>query len=128
MTHTTPQLKAAADAAIDMLLRELPGVKAAVIATEDGFELAGRASDAQPLSRLSAMASSLSALGALAAAEGQMGACDNVCIEMTQGHLLMVRARHAELDLIVCIVAGRNAVFGQVLYMAKRAAGALREA
>lgn len=124
----SPRIKAAADAAVDRLMRELKGVKAVVIATEDGFELAGRVENNAQVSRLSALASSLAALGALAGEESHLGACDNVTIEAAHGHLVMVQARHDEIDLIVSVVTGRDAIIGQVLYLTKQVARSLRSA
>lgn len=124
----SPRIKAAADAAVDRLMRELKGVKAVVIATEDGFELAGRVENNAQVSRLSALASSLAALGALAGEESHLGACDNVTIEAAHGHLVMVQARHDEIDLIVSVVTGRDAIIGQVLYLTKQVARSLRNA
>ncbi|MBS0426801.1 MAG: roadblock/LC7 domain-containing protein [Proteobacteria bacterium] len=124
----SPRIKAAADAAVDHLMRELKGVKAVVIATEDGFELAGRVENNAQVSRLSALASSLAALGALAGEESHLGACDNVTIEAAHGHLVMVQARHDEIDLIVSVVTGRDAIIGQVLYLTKQVARSLRSA
>lgn len=124
----SPALQEAAQAAVDHLMRELQGVKAAVIATEDGFELAGRMENTAQVARLSALASSLSALGALAGEESALGACDNVTIEAAQGHLVMVQARHAEADLIISVVSGRDAIIGQVLYQTKLVAKRLRQA
>jgi uncharacterized protein len=123
-----PRVKAAADAAVERLMRELKGVKAVVIATEDGFELSARVENDAQVARLSALASSLAALGALAGEESHLGACDNVTIEARHGHLVMVQARHDEIDLIVSVVTGRDAIIGQVLYLTKQVARTLREA
>lgn len=121
-------LQQAAQAAVERLMGELQGVKAAVIATEDGFELAARMENTARVARLSALASSLAALGALAGEESELGICDNVSIEAANGHLVMVQARHHEANLIISLVTGREAVLGQVLYLAKLVARQLRAA
>lgn len=126
--NVSPALQQAAQAAVDRLMQELKGVRAVVIATEDGFELAGRMENSAQVARLSALASSLAALGALAGEESSLGACDNVIIEAAHGHLVMVQARHAEVDLIVSVVTSREAIMGQVLYMSKLVAKSLRQA
>ncbi|WP_225783772.1 roadblock/LC7 domain-containing protein [Xenophilus sp. Marseille-Q4582] len=120
--NVSPALQQAAQAAVDRLMRELKGVRAVVIASEDGFELAGRMENSAQVARLSALASSLAALGALAGEESSLGACDNVTIEAAHGHLVMVRARHPEIDLIISVVTSREAIIGQVLYMSKLSA------
>ncbi|RYF82019.1 MAG: hypothetical protein EOO29_08565 [Comamonadaceae bacterium] len=126
--NPSPALKKAAEAAVDRLMSELKGVRAVVIATEDGFELAGRMENNAQVARLSALASSLAALGALAGEESHLGACDNVTIEAAQGHLVMVQARHPEVDLIVSVVTSREAIIGQVLYLSKLVGKSLRHA
>jgi predicted regulator of Ras-like GTPase activity (Roadblock/LC7/MglB family) len=126
--NIAPRILIAAEAAIETLMSEVKGVKAVVISTEDGFELAARVENTAQVARLSAIASSLAALGGVAAEESRMGDCDNVSIEATHGHILMLQARHAEVALIVSVVAGRDAIIGQVLYFAKQATQLLRQA
>ncbi|SEJ56038.1 MULTISPECIES: roadblock/LC7 domain-containing protein [unclassified Variovorax] len=126
--NITPQIKLAAESAIDTLMSEIKGVKAVVISTEDGLELAARVENTAQVARLSAIASSLAALGAVAGEESDLGDCDNVTIEATHGHILMLQARHPELTLIVSVVTGKDAIIGQVLYFAKQATLALQHA
>ena len=126
--NPSPALRQAAQATVDGLMQELKGARAVVIATEDGFELAGRMDSDAQVARLSALASSLAALGALAGEESNLGACDNVTIEAAQGHLVMMQARHVEVNLILSVVTSREALIGQVLYLAKRAVRDLRQA
>ena len=125
--NVSPALQQAAQAAVNRLMTELKGVRAVVIATEDGFELAGRMENNAQVARLSALASSLAALGALAGEESNLGACDNVIIEAAHGHLVLVQARHAEVDLIVSVITSREAIIGQVLYLSKLVAKSLRQ-
>ncbi|QSI31841.1 hypothetical protein GNX71_20550 [Variovorax sp. RKNM96] len=126
--NIAPRIKDAAETAVDTLMREIKGVKAVVIATEDGLELAARAENTAQVARMSAIASSLAALGAVAGVESGLGQCENVAIETESGHILMLQARHAEVDLIVSVVAGKDAVIGQVLYFSKLATLALQRA
>ncbi|MFM9926600.1 roadblock/LC7 domain-containing protein [Variovorax sp. H27-G14] len=124
----SPHIKLAAESAIDTLMREIKGVKAVVISTEDGLELAARVENTAQVSRLSAIASSLAALGAVAGEESNLGDCDNVTIEATHGHILMLQARHPEVTLIVSVVTSKDAIIGQVLYFAKQATLSLQQA
>lgn len=126
--NIAPRIKDAADKAVDTLMREIKGVKAVVIATEDGLELAARAENTAQVARMSAIASSLAALGAVAGVESGLGQCENVSIETASGHILMLQARHEEVDLIVSVVTGKDAVIGQVLYLSKLATLALQRA
>lgn len=122
-----PNVQAAAEFAIEKLMGEAKGIKAVVVSTEDGFEVAARTENTAQVARLSAIASSLAALGAVAGEESRLGVCNSLVIEAEHGHIVMVQARHPVVDLIVSVVTGRDAIIGQVLYFTKQAALALRE-
>lgn len=117
-----PHLRATSQAAVEHLMREVKGVKAVVICSEDGFEVAARVENNAQVSRLSAMASSFSALGALVGEESQLGACNYVMVDAAEGLILILQARHPAHPLTLCVVTGSDAVAGQVLYFSKQAA------
>jgi uncharacterized protein len=121
-------LQRACGAALDDLMREVKGIKAVVISTEDGFEVAARVENTAQIARLSAMASSLAALGAMAGEESQLGVCHSLVMEAADGHIAILPVRRADVSLIVSVVTGRDAVVGQVLYYSKKAAAALQAA
>ena len=121
-------LKTACDRALDELMQEVKGIKAVVVATEDGFEVAARIENTAQVARLSAMASSLAALGAMAGEESQLGACHSLLMEAAEGYIVIVQVRRADVSLIVSVVTGRDAVVGQVLYFSKKAAATLQAA
>ncbi len=122
-----PKLKISAQAAVAGVMREVKGAKAVVISTEDGFEVASQVENSTQTSRLSAMASSFSALGALVGEESQLGLCNNVIIDATEGYILILQIRNPKLTLTMCVVAGKDSVIGQVLYFSKQAALSLTE-
>ena len=121
-------LKTACDRALDELMQEVKGIKAVVVATEDGFEVAARIENTAQVARLSAMASSLAALGAMAGEESQLGVCHSLLMEAAEGYIVIVQVRRADVSLIVSVVTGRDAVVGQVLYFSKKAAASLQAA
>lgn len=121
-----PRLKATAQAVIQKLMDDVRGLKAVVISTEDGFEIAARVENTAQISRLAAMASSLAALGAIAGEESQLGNCDNIMIGAAHGSLIMMQAKHSTMNLIISMVAGKEAVIGQVLYASRRASQQLQ--
>ena len=123
-----PHLKTACDRALDDLMQEVKGIKAVVVATEDGFEVAARVENTAQIARLSAMASSLAALGAMAGEESQLGVCHSLVMEAAEGFIAIVQVRRADVSLIVSVVTGRDAVIGQVLYFSKQAAATLQAA
>ena len=119
-------LQRACDTAVNELMQEVKGLKAVVISTEDGFEVAARVENTAQVARLSAMASSLAALGAMAGEESQLGVCHSVAMEAAEGYIAIVQVRRPDVSLIVSTVAGSEAVVGQVLYYSKKAAAALQ--
>lgn len=110
-----------AQAAIDLVLAEVRSVKAVVISTGDGFEVAARVEDATKITRMSAMASSLSALGALAGEENGLGDCKNMIIESESGMLVILQVQRGADTFILSVIAGSDAVVGQILFFAKQA-------
>lgn len=116
-----PHLKANAQAVIEKLMEDVRGIKAVVISTEDGFEVAARVENTAQVSRLAAMASSLAALGAIAGEESQLGNCDNIMIGADNGHLIMMQAKQSKLVLIISVITGKDAIIGQVLYFCRQA-------
>lgn len=123
-----PHLKTACDSALNDLMQEVKGIKAVVVATEDGFEVAARVENTAQVARLSAMASSLAALGAMAGEESQLGLCHSLVMEAAEGYIAIVQVRRADITLSVSVVTGRDAVIGQVLYFSKKAAATLQAA
>ncbi len=123
-----PKLKSAALAAVEMAMLEIKGAKAAVVSTEDGFDVASHCQNTGDIARLSAMASSMAALANIAGQESEVGTCASVLIEASQGHIAMVQARRADVSLVLSVVMGGDAITGQALYFSKKAASALEAA
>ena len=123
-----PNLQRACDRSLDELMLEIKGIKAVVVSTEDGFEVAARVENTAQVARLSAMASSLAALGAMAGEESRLGVCESLLMQAANGFIAIVQVRRADVSLIVSVVTGPDAVTGQLLYFAKKAAAILQAA
>lgn len=123
-----PRLAKAAEQAVDLVINEVKGVKASVVSTEDGFEVASRIQNTGEIGRLSAMANSMAALGAIAGEENQLGVCENLVIEAARGHIVVLQARRPDLTLVLSVVTGRDAIMGQILHVSKAAAKVLEAA
>lgn len=116
-----PKLVTLAKSAVEHIMREVKGAKAVVISTEDGYEVASQVQNAAQTSRLSAMASSFAALGALVGEESQLGNCNNIIVDASEGLIVIMQIPNPTLALTMCIVAGKDCVIGQVLYFSKSA-------
>ena len=122
------KLQQAASTAVDHVATHVRGVKAVVISTEDGFEVASRTANTANTGRLSALASSMAALGAIAGQESNLGACSKVMVETTDGLIVMVQAARADVSLVLSVMAGSDAILGQLVYFAGEASRALEAA
>ena len=123
-----PNLQRACERALDELMLDIKGVRASVVSTEDGFEVAARVENTAQISRLSAMASSLAALGAMAGEESRLGVCESLVMQAAEGFIAIIQIRRADVSLILSVVTGADAVTGQVLYFSKKAARTLKDA
>ena len=123
-----PNLQRACSTTLDELMQEIKGIKAVVVSTEDGFEVAARVENTAQVARLSAMASSLAALGAMAGEESRLGICESIVMQAAQGLIAITQVRRADVSLIISVVTGSDAVTGQVLYFSKKAARSLQGA
>lgn len=123
-----PKMISLAESTIDNLMAQVKGIRAVVISTEDGFEVAARVENTAQVSRLAAIAGSLTALGAVAGEESQLGICDNVIIGAENGCLIMLQVRCPQIELILSVVTGKDVIVGQALYFAKQAAQAMEHA
>lgn len=103
----------------EALIKDVKGVRAVVISTADGFELASVVQGATQTDRLSAMASSISALGDVMGKESGMGQSKALLLEATNGVMAVLHIRHATQPLTICVSASREAVVGQLLYGAR---------
>ena len=121
-------VKTAAQVAVNAVMDQVKGARAAVVSTEDGFEVASRIENTTEIARLSALAISMAALGAIVGEEGRLGACQGVIIEAAGGHIVMVQAQRRDVSLVLSVVAGQDAIMGQVLYFAGQATRALEQA
>lgn len=121
-----PAYIAACEEALQCLMRDVPSVTAAVVATSDGFEVASVQAEGQiAATRLSALASSLLALGQAALRELSMSGSGSVLIENTMGKILLVDVRRARIPVVLCVVADAAAMTGKVLWAARQCAAAL---
>lgn len=128
MNHPPVHLQKAAQRAVDAVMVEISDVKACLVSTEDGFEVAACIRNEVDIARLAAMAGSMAALAAIASEESQVGQAHNVVIQAGGGHIVMVQARRDDLSLVLSIVTGPGALMGQLLYFSKQTARELEQA
>lgn len=113
-------------AALDRLIKNVPSIQAAVVATADGFEVTScQTAGHLAASRLSALASSLLALGQAALRELSMHGSGSILIENEMGKIMLMDVRRDRMPVALCVVADGDAITGKVLWAAKQCAGEL---
>ena len=110
------------------LLDEVDGVKAVVVASIDGFDVASATRDGTDPARVAAMASSISAISAVVSLEVSLGRNRSVTIDTEAGFAVVYSVHRADGELIVNVIAGSGAVLGQVAYRVAQMARALANA
>ncbi|MBA8886332.1 putative regulator of Ras-like GTPase activity (Roadblock/LC7/MglB family) [Dokdonella fugitiva] len=103
---------------------EVAGVQCAVLFSSDGFEIASHAADAAASARLAAIGSSLAALGTALAGEAGLGDFERTTIESNGGAVTIMRVGSSR-SMSLAVVAGKDAVLGQLLWATQRCCQAL---
>ena len=120
-------LREAARRAALLCLAEVAGVTAVVIATVDGFDLASAFRGDQDAARIAAMASSISAISSVVALEAGLGKFKSVTINTDSGFAIVQAVPRDDVELVIHVIAGGDAILAQSMHragvMAKALAG-----
>lgn len=124
----SPLLQRLAMREAHLVLDELTGVKAVVISSIDGFDVASAIrGDIDPV-RMAAMAGSITAIGAVVAHETALGAPTSIVINSAQGFVQVFTVDRPDVQLIVNIVSDSSGVLAQVAYRGRVVAKTLQSA
>ncbi|MBD9536956.1 roadblock/LC7 domain-containing protein [Stenotrophomonas sp. ATCM1_4] len=109
--------------AVDARLREftesVDGVRAAVVASVDGFALAQSATQQSSGERLAAMTSAMLALASAVGRELSLGTMEVLMLEASEGKVLMQSIPLARGSLLLMAACGQRSVIGHVLWSAR---------
>jgi uncharacterized protein len=114
MTMQDDSLRQAAQHEAQAMLSALSGVVAVIVASADGFDLASAVAGGVDPARLAAMASSISAIGGVVSQEAGLGRARSVTINTDNGFAYVSTVQRPAGDLIVNVLANRDAVLAQV--------------
>lgn len=95
------------------------GVRAALLASIDGFEVAYAGDLNCSPSNLAAMASSMLSLSIAMANETSLDPCKNLVIEAQQGRMLVMSVPSEKQPMILTVLTKEDVSFGQLLLDAK---------
>jgi predicted regulator of Ras-like GTPase activity (Roadblock/LC7/MglB family) len=127
MTVDEP-LRRLAQSQAQAMLADVTGVVAVIVASVDGFDVASAVTRGVDPARVAAMASSIAAIGVVVAQEAGLGRMRSVTISTDDGFALVSSARHGGTDLVVNVLAGRDAVLAQVVLRSADCVRALQAA
>lgn len=122
----SPSLLRTAERESKLLLEELVGVRAVVISSADGFDVASASKGNLDPMRIAAMASSIAAIGFVVAHETELGAPTNIMINSGEGFVQIFNVQRSDVQLIVNIVADSSGVLAQVGYRGRQMAISLQ--
>ncbi|RYG08273.1 MAG: hypothetical protein EON92_16910 [Burkholderiales bacterium] len=126
--HLSESVRALALREAQSLLDEVDGVKAVVVASIDGFDVASAIRGDTDPGRVAAMASSISAISAVVAQEVALGRNRSVTIDTEGGFAVVYSVHRPDGELIVNVIAGSGALLGQVAYRVAQMARTLAAA
>ncbi len=108
---------------VDQRLQEftgsVDGVRAAVVASVDGFALAHSATDQSSGERLAAMTSAMLALATAVGRELTLGTMEVLMLEASEGKVLMQSIPLSRGSLLLMAACGQRSVIGHVLWSAR---------
>lgn len=124
----SPELAHGCSSHLQWFVSQTGGVTAALVATTDGFEVSSVLHQTLSAEKMAAMTSSILALGEAVLSEADLSDCQNVVIESGDGLIVMLAIGDARKELLLSVIADRNAMLGQVLWAARRCCADIRAA
>ena len=106
-------------ACITKLVAEHAGVAGALVSTVDGFPVAARLQQLESAPRLAAMSSSLVAVAEAISGDAQVGECQDLVIDASEGRVLLMDVPHPGSKLLLMVLCTPKATLGQVLWAAR---------
>lgn len=110
---------------LQKMVDEIEGIKAVVLATEDGFDITSAIRDGSDPSRIAAMASSISAISTVVSEEANLGQSKNIIINTVSGFAVMQSITRGDAHLVLNAIANEKAVLAHVIYRAAHFANSL---
>lgn len=112
----------------ELIVQEIEGVQAVVVATIDGFEIASEIRSALQAPRISALASSIAAIGEVVSSEAQLGSVRSVTVDTGAGAAMIHTIRQGAESYVLIVIADSRALIGQIAYRTAAAARAISAA
>ena len=105
---------------IDQLLRDNSGIRQALVATSDGFEIVtAPPHTAETAAQLAAMSSSMLALAEAMVREARLSTCNDVLVDCEAGRLMLLSVPLQDTQFVLCVASGNDTTLGHVLSSAR---------
>ena len=124
-SNVSESLRALARNEAEAIARDVDGIRAVVIATADGFDIATAERAPVDPKRIAALASSMAAIGAVVSSECGLGRSSSVTVGTDNGFAVVYTTTHNGIALVINVIAGPGALLGQVNYRTAAAARTL---
>lgn len=108
----------AAQTQLKKLKQSCQEITAAVLLTEDGFEVAALDTDQAKTSRLAAMGSSLAAISSAIAQEAGIAAYRRLIVESEEGMVAVTKVPDCKPSMILAVVCSDQSKLGQLIWSA----------
>jgi uncharacterized protein len=128
-TVANPELvRIVAQQQAELIVEEIDGIQAVVVATIDGFEIASEIRSGLQAARISALASSIAAIGEVVSSEAQLGSVRSVTVDTASGAAMIYTIRQSESAFVLIVIADSRALIGQIAYRTAAAARSISAA
>jgi len=128
-TVANPELvRIVAQQQAELIVEEIDGIQAVVVATIDGFEIASEIRSGLQAARISALASSIAAIGEVVSSEAQLGSVRSVTVDTASGAAMIYTIRQNESAFVLIVIADSRALIGQIAYRTAAAARSISAA
>lgn len=108
--------KALAQKECQNLTNNQSGIIAAVMASEDGFDVASVVTKNANAERIAAMASSIAAIGSVVSTEISAGASESITVKTVDGFAYITYLDFDDKKFILNVVADKSAILAQIIY------------
>jgi len=119
-------LRQRAQTVADELLSRIDGARAVLLATADGFALAG-AGEPRDAPQLAAMTSAIAAIGQVVSQTSDLGEPQCVVVDASRGFLLVRSAQHRGTAVVINVMTTRQALLGMAMHVVNAAARELED-
>lgn len=109
-----------ARAHLRQLLADVPGVRATILASGDGYELAAAGDEGLAQAQLAGMSSTMHGLGEAMARQSGLDHCRDVIVDGDAGRIVLMSVPVASPQLVLMTIVEGQSAFGQLLLECRR--------